>query len=104
METEKRLVNILPFVEELGSTIIKSRLKFINNPAMQNVIDLLELTLRRALEQPTVDVAEVVHGYVLPADDPKYVLLDRKCGICDQLMLATDNYCPMCGAKNEGER
>ncbi len=53
---------------------------------------------------PTVDAVEVVHGYTLIADEPKKVLLDRKCGICDQLMLATDNYCPMCGAMNDGER
>lgn len=47
----------------------------------------------------TVDAVEVVHGYVLPAEEPKKVLLDMKCGICDQLMLSTDAYCPMCGAK-----
>lgn len=52
----------------------------------------------------TLDAVEVVHGYTIVADEPIKVLLDRKCGICDQLMLATDNYCPMCGAKNEGEK
>lgn len=54
--------------------------------------------------EKTVDAVEVVHGYTLIADEPKKVLLDRKCSICDQLMLATDNYCPMCGAKNVGEK
>ena len=53
---------------------------------------------------PTVDAVEVVHGYVIPADEPKHILMDRQCGICKNLMLATDNYCPMCGAINEGER
>jgi hypothetical protein len=56
------------------------------------------------LRTDPVDVRQVVHGYTLIADEPKKVLLDRKCGICDQLMLATDNYCPMCGAMNDGEK
>ena len=53
--------------------------------------------------QPTVDAVEVVHGYTIPAEEPKKVLLDRKCGICDQLMLSTDAFCPMCGAKMDGD-
>lgn len=52
---------------------------------------------------PDADAVEVVHGYVLPAEEPKKVLLDMKCAICDQLMLSTDAYCPMCGAKMDGD-
>lgn len=48
---------------------------------------------------PTVDAVEVVHGCTVPAEQPKKVLLDRKCGICDSLMLSTDVYCPNCGAR-----
>lgn len=53
--------------------------------------------------QPTVDAVEVVHGYTIPAEEPKTVYLDRKCGICDQLMLSTDVFCPMCGARMDGD-
>ena len=53
-------------------------------------------------DAPSVDAVEVVHGYTIPAEEPKKVLLDRKCGICDQLMLSTDVFCPMCGAKMDG--
>ena len=52
---------------------------------------------------PTVDAVEVVHGYTIPAEEPKTVYLDRKCGICDQLMLSTDVFCPMCGARMDGD-
>lgn len=54
--------------------------------------------------RPIVEASPVVHGHVLPAEQPKKVLLDMKCGTCDQLMLSTDAYCPMCGAKMDGER
>lgn len=49
------------------------------------------------------DVAPVVHGCTVPAEQPKNVLLDRKCGICESLMLSTDVYCPNCGAKMDSE-
>lgn len=49
-----------------------------------------------------VDAAEVVHGYTLPAEEPQKVFLDSKCGICGQLMLSTDAFCSMCGAKMDG--
>lgn len=54
-------------------------------------------------DAPTVDAVEVVHGYTIPAEEPKTVYLDRKCGICDQLMLSTDVFCPMCGARMDLE-
>ena len=66
------------------------------------VCDRVCLWRRVVKDAPTVDAVEVVHGYVLPAEQPKKVLLDMKCGICDQLMLSTDAYCPMCGAKMDG--
>ena len=60
--------------------------------------------LHRIIEmQPTVDAVKVVHGYTIPAEEPKKVFLDRKCGICDQLMLSTDVFCPMCGARMDGD-
>lgn len=58
---------------------------------------------KQIADAPTVDAVEVVHGYTIPAEEPKKVLLDRKCGICDQLMLSTDVFCPMCGAKMDGD-
>lgn len=51
---------------------------------------------------PRVDAVEVAHGYTIPADEPKKVLLDRKCVKCDNLMLSTDAYCPICGARMDG--
>lgn len=52
---------------------------------------------------PAADVAPVRHGHTIPADEPKKVLLDRKCVKCDSLMLSTDVYCPMCGARMDGD-
>ena len=54
-------------------------------------------------DAPTVDAVEVVHGCTIPAEQPKKVLLNRKCGVCDSLMLSTDAYCPGCGAKMDGD-
>ena len=59
---------------------------------------------QNALMVQPLEVVDVAHGYTTIAEQPAKVLLDRKCGVCDQLMLATDDYCPMCGAKNDGER
>lgn len=65
-------------------------------------LDVLIATRKRLKAMPTVDAVEVVHGHTIPADQPKKVLLDRKCRICDSLMLSTDAYCPNCGAKMDG--
>lgn len=105
METEKRMIEANTLREEISSLRVtvtglragKGVLNDVMNQYRESVLRIID-------EQPTADAVEVVHGYTLIADEPKKVLLDRKCGICDQLMLATDNYCPMCGAINDGEK
>ena len=51
---------------------------------------------------PTVDAVEVVHSYALLAEQPNHVVLTHKCRKCNALLLSTDNYCSMCGAKMDG--
>ena len=60
------------------------------------------------LRQPTSDVAEVVHGQWLRADDDWNSLTTIQCSLCseewcfetdDDVSLLNYKYCPNCGAK-----
>ncbi len=102
MANEKRLIAATEVEKSLLLSIC-SRGKDCDRNAPV-IVRALTDALRRVEYAPTVDAVEVVHGFTIPADQPKKVLLDRKCGICDSLMLSTDAYCPSCGAKMDGER
>lgn len=63
------------------------------------------------LRQPTSDVAEVVHGQWLRADDDWNSLTTIQCSLCseewcfetdDDVSLLNYKYCPNCGAKIDG--
>lgn len=54
------------------------------------------------------NIVEVVHGKAMPVSidiDSDYTLIrmDRQCSECTALMTKYDNYCPMCGAKMDGD-
>lgn len=49
---------------------------------------------------PTADVEPVVHGHYVIDDDG-----DASCSVChEEYLNHTQNYCPNCGAKMDGER
>ena len=63
------------------------------------------------LRQPAADVAEVVHGEWLRADDDWNSLTTIQCSLCseewcfetdDDVSLLNYKYCPNCGAKMDG--
>lgn len=63
------------------------------------------------LRQPAADVAEVVHGQWLRADDDWNSLTTIQCSLCseewcfetdDDVSLLNYKYCPNCGAKMDG--
>ena len=60
MATEKRLIDVIRYAEELRLIIVQERQRLHNIPVMQEVIDLLEIARNMALKQPTVDAVEVV--------------------------------------------
>ncbi len=89
MANEKRLISVEDTVRQLQHEIYWN--------------DSTKAAIRAFLRTvPAVDAVEVVHGCTISAEQPKTVFLDRKCGICDSLMLSTDAYCPGCGAKMDG--
>ena len=93
MANEKRLIDANALIATLEKIAKEDRMDcFYLDEITQEIFDA-----------PTVDAVEVVHGYTVPAEQPKKVLLDKKCVICDSLMLSTDAYCPSCGAKMDGD-
>lgn len=94
MATEKRLIDANELTDRLNHTTMVAYPNLF--PGLLAAVEIVD-------DSPTVDAVEVVHGCTLPADQPKKVLLDRNCGICDSLMLSTDAYCPNCGAKMDGD-
>ena len=77
---------------------------------------LLEYTfgvdvVRKLHEVPAADVAEVVHGEWLRADDDWNSLTTIQCSLCseewcfetdDDVSLLNCKYCPNCGARMDG--
>ena len=95
METEKRMIDANVVTDHLTRCIEQSK------GLMRSVC----VAIKCFVEQiPTEDAAKIVNGYTIISEEPKEVMLDRQCGLCHNLMLATDNFCPMCGARNCGER
>ena len=78
METEKRLIDVIRYAEELRLIIVKERQRLRNIPVMQEVIDLLEIARNMALKQPTVNAVEVVRC----KDCKHWVRIDAHSGDC----------------------
>ncbi len=87
MENEKRLISLDYALEALNSEGITKNMR----------------AHRKVAAIPTVDAVEVVHGRTIFAKEPQYIWIDRECENCHYLMLITDNYCPNCGAKMDGD-
>ena len=69
------------------------------------------VALREIRNAPAADVAEVVHGEWLRADDDWNSLTTIQCSLCseewcfetdDDVSLLNYKYCPNCGAKMDG--
>lgn len=86
--------------EALVNVLTVSHSHHANNSREES---LLARDIRLIREQPAADVALVVHGHIVPAEQPKKVLLDGKCVKCNSLMLSTDKFCSSCGARMDGE-
>lgn len=83
---------------------IENALVFSGRPGHLNPKQIgARMVVQRIRMAPAADVAPVVHGRRVPAEQPKKVLLDSKCVECSSLMLSTDKHCPNCGARMDGE-
>lgn len=80
-----------------------------NRSPAQN--DMLDRICRNIKNMPAADVAEVVHGQWLRADDDWNSLTTIQCSLCseewcfetdDDVSLLNYKYCPNCGAKMDG--
>lgn len=100
MATEKRLIDVIPYAEELRLTIVEARMRFCNTPVMQEIIDLLEIARNIALNSPAVDAVEVVHGHWFwkPTNEWTSILTCSVCG-SQEGTCESYKYCPNCGAK-----
>ena len=76
-----------------------------------DLFNTTERQLRAIRELTAADVAEVVHGEWLRADDDWNSLTTIKCSLCseewcfetdDDVSLLNYKYCPNCGAKMDG--
>lgn len=76
-----------------------------------DLFNTTERQLRAIRELPAADVAEVVHGEWLRADDDWNSLTTIQCSLCgeewcfetdDDVSLLNYKYCPHCGAKMDG--
>lgn len=80
-----------------------------NRSPAQN--DMLDRICRNIKNMPAADVAEVVHGEWLRADDDWNSLTTIQCSLCseewcfetdDDVSLLNYKYCPNCGARMDG--
>ena len=76
-----------------------------------DLFNTTERQLRAIRELPAADVAEVVHGEWLRADDDWNSLTTIQCSLCseewrfetdDDVSLLNYKYCPNCGARMDG--
>lgn len=78
------------------------------SPAQNAMLDRICCDIKKV---PAADVAEVVHGQWLRADDDWNSLTTIQCSLCseercfetdDDVSLLNYKYCPNCGAKMDG--
>jgi len=78
------------------------------SPAQNDMLDRICCDIKKV---PAADVAEVVHGQWLRADDDWNSLTTIQCSLCseewcfetdDDVSLLNYKYCPNCGAKMDG--
>lgn len=53
-------------------------------------------------EQPTSDVAPVVHGHWIQGYDDSDIPIDFDCSVCNMPNDWESDYCPNCGARLDG--
>ena len=114
METEKRLIDITPLIDECDECM--------NIEWNQNVsvswADAEEDFKQRLLDAPVVDAVEVVHGRWEDAHGGRYANPQYRCSVCKENSLykwerdelgsyrtvqALTPFCPHCMAKLDGD-
>lgn len=89
---------------------MKAANEWVSEACMAPVMRISRL-LDKLAKVPAADVAEVVHGQWLRADDDWNSLTTIQCSLCseewcfetdDDVSLLNYKYCPNCGAKMDG--
>lgn len=89
---------------------LKAANEWVNEACMAPVMRVSRL-FDKLQKVPAADVAEVVHGQWLRADDDWNSLTTIQCSLCseewcfetdDDVSLLNYKYCPNCGAKMDG--
>ena len=108
MVNEKRLIDANAVIKEIDNYYHNSPFPHPGTTWLEG----LELAVGLLLREPTVEAVEVVHGRWIerPLDNfRKYEVKCSECGFVgignyDQYLEPYDfNYCPICGAKMDGD-
>lgn len=80
--------------------------KAVSEPSMFDINK--DDVLAMIADIPAADVVEVMHGRWIfehdPINDPKKYFIRIVCSCCGLKTGQVSNFCPMCGAKMDGER
>ena len=100
MANEKRLIDVLKYARALEENEYRLLQQFGEYESLRIAIKLITSARNFAMNQPTVDAVEVVHGRCIT--DKKGVSYCGNCRHIDDYALV-HNYCPNCGAKMDGD-
>ena len=105
MATEKRLISVDDFIEDIKTEITNLAMEGLKGTPRPR--EELYAIIDRINEQPTVDAVEVVHGRWVNKTKEVHGMVDERfdCSNCGQVywFACPDfNYCPNCGAKMDG--
>ena len=102
METEKRLIDATPLIDECKEC---SAIEW-NKGVYTTWAEAEEDFMKRLLDAPTVDAVEVVHGHWIPVPSSDMMTGKAyKCSECGKMRYGSymPNYCQCCGAKMDME-
>ena len=109
MATEKRLIDAMEFAKRCDKLIENPLCLHPGMPWQRGV----DMAAAEALQMPTVDAVEVVHGHWVSLTDCSNAGV--YCSVCNKKVWKEDyawcnrknklrsNYCPNCGAKMDGD-
>ena len=99
------------YIKRTDAVKIAEKYGLANGSVLGRHTGLADCIARDISELPAADVAEVVHGEWLRADDDWNSLTTIQCSLCreewcfetdDDVSLLNYKYCPNCGAKMDG--